>query len=92
MSAYNATVVPVHKKSVMLKVKKMVNPGSVAEAAAIVKEQGWADDSDDEDKDLVKIVTKASSTASTTVSAATGSSTGLVLKSKGADVGGSEVD
>ena len=72
----------------------MVNPGSIAEAAAIVKEQGWADDSDDEDKDMVKIVTKASATAAAaSLSAATvvGSSTGLVSNSKG-DTGGSEVD
>jgi len=47
VSPYNATVVPLYKKSTTLRVKKVVNPGSIAESAAATKESGWADDSDD---------------------------------------------
>jgi hypothetical protein len=47
VSPYNATVVPLYKKSTTLRVKRVVNPGSIAESAAATKESGWADDSDD---------------------------------------------
>ena len=57
MSPYNATVVPLYAKSTNLRVKRVVSPGSVVEAVAATKEDGWADDSEDEE-DTVKVSKK----------------------------------